>query len=334
MLSNSQENRPARGPGSRAVSARTGGLHPNSIIGAPSAQAVTIHCDVPGASAGRLAMIGAYIDAGLALIPLRPRDKQPLVKWRKFRERPPDRRLVGAWLRRWPRANWGVILGPVSGNLVALDFDDLSSYERWARDWPDLAQAAPTTATRRGRHVYLMTPGQRTARMTNFNGEVKGAGGYTLLPPSIHPSGARYCWLHGDVTRYVPRVGDLDEIGIELQQPSEWKLPAWNLRPGRTPRALKPCAAAVLTGATPEGQRNWTAWRLALHLRSEGWSEAAALYLMAPWAERSGTPAVELARTVGSAYRPDRLPGHGCRSPELSPFCDSTCTLARFLERG
>lgn len=279
-----------------------------------------------------------YLEAGLAVIPLLRKSKRPLVAWSEYQTNPPDRDTVNAWARRWPGCNWGVILGPPSAGLIALDFDDTASYARWAAAWPDVAQAAPTVGTARGAHVYLVGPaGQRTASMENYGGEVKGAGGYVLLPPSIHPSGAVYHWLHGDVTAYVPDIADLREIGVMVKAPAVQRAPDGRAFPSsRTPARLKACAAAAIGGATAEGQRNVTAWRLALHLRSEGWSEAGALYILAPWWQRSAVPGdgvrhdVELARTVASAFAGNRSPGHGCNSPELSPFCNAACPLARF----
>ncbi len=279
-----------------------------------------------------------YHDAGLAIIPLRRQSKRPLVPWSQYQTNPPGRDQVWAWTREYPRCNWAVLLGPPSAGLVALDFDDAASYARWAAAWPDVAQAAPTVGTARGAHVYLVGPaGQRTVSMENYAGEVKGAGGYVLLPPSIHPSGAVYRWLHGDVTRWVPDVDDLRQIGVIVKTPAAQPAPEGRAFPtNRTPERLKACAAAVIGGATPTGQRNLTAWRLALHLRSEGWSEAGALHMMADWWQRSTVAGdavrrdVELARTVGSAYAGNRTPGHGCNSPELSPYCNPTCPLARF----
>jgi len=278
-----------------------------------------------------------YFDAGLVVIPLAAKSKRPLVRWLEFQTNAPDRDQVTEWARRWPGCNWAVLLGPPSAGLIALDFDDAASYARWAAAWPDVAQAAPTAATARGAHVYLVGPaGQRTASLENYAGEVKGAGGYTLLPPSIHPSGAVYQWRHGDLARYVPSVDDLRQIGIHVAAPPAPVLPARAFETNRTPSRLKACAAAVIGGATPTGKRNVTAWRLALHLRSEGWSQAGALHILAPWWQRSAVDGdgvrhnVELARTVASAYAGNRTPGHGCRSPELSPFCNDVCPLARY----
>ncbi len=296
---------------------------------------------IPPSPSGCQAGLGAsiaYHDAGLTVIPLRRQSKRPLVAWSEYQATPPDRDTVTTWARRWPGCNWAVLLGPPSAGLIALDFDDANSYARWAAAWPDVAQAAPTVGTARGAHVYLVGPaGQRTASMENYAGEVKGAGGYVLLPPSIHPSGAVYQWRHGDLARWVPDVDDLRQIGVMVKTPAVQRAPSGRPFPtNRTPSRLKPCAAAVIGGATPTGQRNVTAWRLALHLRSEGWSEAGALYILSGWWDRSAVPGdgvrhdVDLARTVASAYNRLRNPGHGCASPELSPYCESTCPLARF----
>lgn len=279
-----------------------------------------------------------YFDAGLCVIPLRYKSKRPLVLWRQYQTNPPDRDQVQAWSEEFRRCNWAALLGPPSAGLIALDFDDMAGYARWAANYPDVAQAAPTAGTSRGAHVYLTGPaGQRGTNFVNYAGEVKAAGGIVLLPPSVHPSGAVYRWLHGDLTRYVPDVDDLRQIGIETKTPAAPIAPSGRaFNTARTPSRLKACAAAVIGGATPAGQRNVTAWRLALHLRSESWSEAAALYLLAPWWQRSAVPGdgvrhdVELARTVASAYAAHRSPGHGCNSPELSPFCNPACPLARF----
>lgn len=278
-----------------------------------------------------------YLAAGLALIPVARSSKRPLVRWAEYQAAPPAAAQVLNWARRWPRCNWAVLLGPPSGGLIALDFDALADYQRWAASCPDVAQAAPTAATSRGAHVYVIGPaGQRTAPMGNYAGDVKGAGGYVLLPPSVHPSGAVYRWLHGDLGRYVPDVDSLAQIGVSVHTPPA-VVP--NGRPfpvNRTPTTLKPCAAAVIGGATAAGQRNVTAWRLSLHLRSEGWSEAGAAHLLAGWWARSAVAGDgrqhddELARTVASAYAGNRSPGHGCNSPELSPHCNPACPLARF----
>lgn len=273
-----------------------------------------------------------YVEAGLSVIPCPRGSKSPAIPWAQYQTAAPDRAQVVEWLRRWPVGNWAVILGPVSGDLAVIDFDAVDDYERWALAWPDMAQLAPTVRTARGVHLYFILPGARSAKLAEFGGDLKAGGGYVLAPPSLHPSGVLYRWERGHVSGFVPQIGSLDEIGIAiLQDPPQ----AARFAAGRGWRRwetdrLKPCAGAVLTSTTGEGARNVTAWRLALHLRSEGWSEAAALELMGPWWARSGSGGRELTHTVASAYQSNRQPGHGCRSAELAPFCAPSCPLARY----
>jgi len=280
----------------------------------------------------------AYQAAGLAIIPIVRRSKKPLVPWTSYQQTAPTRAQVIEWLTTFAGCNWSIILGPVSGNLVVVDFDEAAAYDQWRARFPSIAHLAPTVATARGVHVYLTMPAApRSARLRDVTGDFKSAGGLCTLPPSIHPSGAFYRWLQGNITHGAPNVSSLVEIGITLQTPA-YQEPAPGQHPAgrpfdtrRTPHELKPCAARVLTNTMPSGARNHTAWRLALHLRSDGWSEPGALALMTDWAQRSGTPRAELAATVRSAYRDQRQPGHGCRSAELSPFCDPLCPLAAYL---
>lgn len=277
-----------------------------------------------------------YLAAGLSIIPCPRGSKRPAVDWQGYQSLAPERAVVEEWLRRWPVCNWAIVLGPVSGDLAVIDFDAGEDYERWALAWPDVAQLAPTVGTARGVHVYLILPGARSAKLAEFGGDLKGGGGYVLAPPSLHPEGVAYRWLQGDLAGYIPRIERLQDIGIAIRQDPPTAAPfakGGAVRRWETDR-LKPCAAQVLTSYTPEGARNVTAWRLALHLRSDGWSEAAAWQLMQPWAARSGCPHREVQKTVASAYQSNRQPGHGCRSAELSPFCAPSCPLAPYVGRG
>jgi hypothetical protein len=87
-----------------------------------------------------------------------------------------------------------VILGPVSGDMVCRDYDLAESYERWKQEFPTLAVSLPTVKTSRGYHVYFRCSGIGIERFTD--GELRGAGHYCLLPPSILAKGSgRYEWI-------------------------------------------------------------------------------------------------------------------------------------------
>lgn len=136
-------------------------------------------------------------------------EKKPARKWKPYQ----TRRATEATIRRWfadRRVNGiAVVFGAVSGGLASRDFDQLDAYQAWADRYPHLAATLPTVATARGRHVYAVAaPGSveavraergkanGTGAIALGDGELRaGVGCYSLLPPSVHPSGIAYTWL-------------------------------------------------------------------------------------------------------------------------------------------
>lgn len=149
-----------------------------------------------------------YAARGWSLIPLRPENKLPAVKWKRWQ----TQRAGAAQLRQWfGKADRGlaVVFGDASGGLASRDFDDMAAYDAWAALHPQLAETLPTVATRRGRHVYAaVEPGHEasvrlilgkpdgTGAIALADGELRcGVGCYSVLPPSVHPSGHVYRWI-------------------------------------------------------------------------------------------------------------------------------------------
>jgi len=106
-------------------------------------------------------------------------------------------------------------MGAASGGLVCRDFDTTDSYEHWKSAHPELAARLPTVKTGRGFHVYFR--GSITRIIKGSDGELRGAG-YTILPPSRHPSGGRYDWIVPLRNGQVPEVLDpaIAGLGVEL----------------------------------------------------------------------------------------------------------------------
>ncbi|MCY3018632.1 MAG: bifunctional DNA primase/polymerase [Planctomycetota bacterium] len=142
-----------------------------------------------------------YAGRGWCVIPVN--GKLPIVKWKQYQTRRATEAELRAFL--WHRATGlAVVLGPVSGNLACRDFDEAGAYEVWAKAHPDLARTLPTVKTARGFHVYFRAAGVKLKDLGD--GEQRGAGGYVLLPPSLHPSGVRYTWLVPLPAGEVPTV--------------------------------------------------------------------------------------------------------------------------------
>jgi len=135
---------------------------------------------------------------GWSVIPVN--GKIPAIRWKEFQERRPTPQEIDDWWSQWPKANLGVVTGKLS-NIVVFDCDSQNGI-----DWM-VKHGLPSTATVQSsepykRHFYFRYP--ENIDIPSFNGrltrwevdiDVKANGGYTVLPPSIHQSGAKYQWL-------------------------------------------------------------------------------------------------------------------------------------------
>lgn len=130
--------------------------------------------------------------------------KAPLVPWGPYQDRLPSEKELRLWWNRWPGANVGIALGPVS-SLCALDIDGPEGVALLNA----LAQAhapgpmADTLAFRTGSGGRLLfklpegcDPPQRSFRDSEGRELVRfqSRGGQTVAPPSLHPNGSHYEW--------------------------------------------------------------------------------------------------------------------------------------------
>jgi hypothetical protein len=152
--------------------------------------------------ANKVEVAKRYLARGWSVLPLRPRDKRPLIPWADLQNNRPSEREIVDWLRRWPEANVGIVTGEIS-NLIVLDVDPkhggddaLERLERRYRPLPDTVEAITGGG---GRHFYFTQSGLLTrSRAGLAQGiDLRGDGGYIVATPSIHPSGRLYEWVPG-----------------------------------------------------------------------------------------------------------------------------------------
>lgn len=153
----------------------------------------------------------SYSRFGWSLIPITG-DKKPAVKWKTFQTACADELQLHDWFDGRDDLGLAVVLGQVSGGLTCRDFDKAAAYDAWQAVNPDLAKTLPTVRTKRGFHIYFRSDLDRTQKFDD--GELRSGGSYVVLPPSRHPSGHQYCWLHEpssnipvlDATVFLPSV--------------------------------------------------------------------------------------------------------------------------------
>jgi hypothetical protein len=134
-----------------------------------------------------------YNKLGLCVIPIPYGKKAARIRWGKYQQKHPDENQLRKWFSNKNR-NIAVVLGPVSGDLVCRDFDTTTGYESWFANYPDLAKKLPTVRTSKGGHVYFQSSVIGIKKYAD--GELRGKGGYCLLPPSVHPNGQTYQWVN------------------------------------------------------------------------------------------------------------------------------------------
>lgn len=140
---------------------------------------------------------------GWSIIPVRctgaPEfDKKPLIKWADYQRRRATLEEIDNWWAKWPDAGIGVVTGSIS-NLCVVDVD-----------LPDLEVTTTPTLTsitgRGGKHYFFHPNGTQYG---NFVGVVKGVdirgeGGYVVVPPSVHGNGKHYKWATRDTVAELP----------------------------------------------------------------------------------------------------------------------------------
>lgn len=150
----------------------------------------------------------ALAEFGIATIPIEPTAKRAAVRWRR---RAPDLQEIEPLLREG--SNLGVILGRRSANLCSLDFDRRSIFEEWRSRHPALvAERLPVFSTGRGVQVLCRAPHLPSIRFDG--GEILAEGHYTVVPPSIHPSGRQYQWIHEPTAERLLPIENA-ELGLE-----------------------------------------------------------------------------------------------------------------------
>lgn len=165
-----------------------------------------------------------YAAQGIAVFPLRPRAKLPLLRNphpRNSRERVECRGecgqqghglydattsadIVAAWWRQHPGANIGI---PTGGRWDVIDVDGPQGFQSLAKLEADgklparVAQSRtpgnPSDGRPGGIHYWITATGDGNRAGIMPGLDYRGAGGYVVAPPSHGPGGGQYTWCAG-----------------------------------------------------------------------------------------------------------------------------------------
>jgi len=241
------------------------------------------------------------------LFPLKARGKQPLINnWPA--QATTDRGDLATWAKSFPGCNWGVTTGPESGVFV-LDVDGeqglaaVIDFQRSGRTLPRTL----TAQTGKGSHAYFQWPVgldlRNSASKLAPGLDIRAAGGYVVVPPSVHQSGTSYEFVDETVA-----VADA---------------PEWLLQQLVSPSPAASTLSAV-TGAIGEGQRNAKLATFAGAMRRTGMTEHEIEVALQEINNGRCIPPLPKAEVLQIAHSVSRYspaqPEQALRRPELLPL--------------
>jgi hypothetical protein len=157
-------------------------------VAPPSWLRATVALNMPP-DAHDIAFVLSLAARGLRLHPCVPRAKTPLLRdWPTLASC--DAEIIRGWAAEHPGCNWGVACGPGSGVWV-LDVDGgqgKAALRRLIEQHGKLPETL-TARTGRGGHLFWSYPQSAIRNSANKVGgglDVRGDGGYVLVPPSVH----------------------------------------------------------------------------------------------------------------------------------------------------
>ena len=264
----------------------------------------------------------AYAASGIAIFPC-GEYKKPLVSG-GFHKATTEASVIRTWWKRWPMASIGCPTGEALGAFV-LDVDlpdGLVALETLAQRHGRLSVTLEQRTGSGGRHLFFRMPTSQDVRNSasklGINLDMRGTGGYVILPPSRHPSGGRYTWHNSGMAVADSPAWLLREL-LPQEKAASPNLPV----PARVPVGTTPYGARALEeeastmAGSLEGSRNATLNQSAFAIgQLVGGGEIDRLEaesaLLAA-AQQAGLPSSEAQKTLQSGL------AAGERSPRQAP---------------
>ena len=230
----------------------------------------------------------AYLAQGYSIIPCRPNNKRPLIRWEYFQKNRATAGQIQAWWMQWPDANLAVITGVISA-ITVIDIDGGPGTLSFAKMQKQPSQLTRLIKTPHGWHLYYRyNPAFHTGAGFLPGLDVRNDGGYVIAPPST-VGGIAYAVLR-----------DIDPSLLDVV-PEAFLSTTRKAEPDAQGRPL-PWSEQVA-----QHSRNDTLYREAHKLREAGIPEDQALELLLVRVQKryepNDFPMEEIKRTIHSAYQ-------------------------------
>lgn len=257
-------------------------------------------------------------DYGMAIHPLRMRDKRPATE-NGLKDATTDVDQIDQAWRAMPNLNIGMATGKPSGGIIVIDvdvddekgYDGLEYLRKWERERGELPETVMAITGRGGTHLFYRANREiRNIANEEHHIDVRGDGGYVMVAPSIHPNGREVQW-ENDPEDYA--FADADEnvyAFIEALKPRHER----RGEGGEHERFTLPEKIG-------EGGRNATLYKYACSLQSKGRTDEEirdAVHGANLTRCKPPIPVDEVDRTVDSALGYDKGESHD-KEPDEQP---------------
>lgn len=247
------------------------------------------------------------------IFPVKINAKFPLTK-HGFKDASSERAQIEQWERQFPKCNWGMPTGAVSG-IVVLDLDTKTPGANgvdWWADQQDIHGAVNTMEIETpssGVHLYFqMLEGGKLASSAGVIApgvDTRGNGGYVVIPPSCI-----------DSNEY-----EIVNPGVPIMPLPDWLLGIWPREGEKKPRATMPGSGAIspIEGAIiAEGGRNDGLTSVAGRLWNQCPDVGELVNRLADYNQRWCVPPLDVDEVIAIAYSVSRYDQSGATDQSLS----------------
>lgn len=132
----------------------------------------------------------SLLKLGWSVIPIGT-NKKPMVDWEPFQSIIATEDQIKEWFKN-PKTNIGVVTGRIS-NLIVVDIDP--RHGGTEESFKDVQTAKSATGGGGWHYYFKNVDGIQNSVNIKQGIDIRGEGGYVVVPPSSHPSGKNYEWI-------------------------------------------------------------------------------------------------------------------------------------------